>query len=285
MIAEAVKAVQRGWWIFPLPPGEKHDPRLRWSKAATNDLSSVVAWWTARPQANIGIACKQSGLLVVDCDMPKSEYQLRGTRWEFLHDTHGPLVDGCDVLRAVCERYGGDWDELLRTYAVATTRMGLHLYFTWPPNLRASQGSIVRGILDVRNNGGKDGGYVLGAGSRTESGPYVLETDLAVAPAPRWLVELVREKPEPARPPRPQGRVSYAGPANYLGLVATVRSAPEGNRNQALLWAARSMVSDGATQQDIEETLTAPAVANGLSEKEVRDTIRSAHRLQSQKGT
>lgn len=286
----AVQAASRGWHIFPVEPGAKtpHKIRpdkpytIRWSEVATNDVATVTDYWLYSPMANIGIACKPSGLLVVDCDIAKKEYALRDTNWGYLHDRLGPLVDGEDVLREMCERWGDGYEAFRRTYRVCTASMGLHLFFRWPEGVQASQASPVPGALDIRCNGGQRGGYVLGPGSATEKGPYVAENDLPVADAPPWLVEMCREKP---RPKPVKDMFSQPGHASYSGLVEKVRLAQEGNRNNCLLWAARSMCEDGATEEQCVELLVPAAMECGLDggERQALSTIRSAYRLQGAK--
>jgi hypothetical protein len=298
-LAEAAKAVSRGFHIFPCNPVGTVDPetgksvekmshlirpdkpyKIKWGEAATNDLGRIVQWWQYSPNANIGIACKPSKLIVVDCDMPKREYQLADTSWAYLHDKLGPLVDGSDVLREMCSRFGDSYSRFDQTYRVCTASMGLHLYFWWPEGVQASQASPVPGLVDVRCNGGQQGGYVLGAGSETSKGLYVEENNLPIAPAPDWLVELCRERPKPAKV---KPLFSQAGGGGYSGLRDVVRLAQEGNRNNCLLWAARSMCEDGATQEEAEELLIPAAQEAGQTEREARDTIRSAYRLQGAK--
>lgn len=295
-LADAAKAVSRGFHVFPCNPVGTRDPedgkniekmshlirpgkpyKIKWGEAATTDLAKVVQWWSFSPNANIGIACKQSQLIVVDCDMPKQEYQLKGTSWEYMHEKLGPLVDGADVLREMCRRFGDDYSRLERTYRVCTASMGLHLYYTWPEGVQASQASPVPGLVDVRCNGGQQGGYVLGAGSETVKGLYVAENDLPIAPAPDWLIELCREQPKTAKV-KPLFR--QPGHIHYGGLVDSVRLAQEGNRNNCLLWAARSMCDDGATEEEAYDLLVPAAMEAGQMERESRDTIRSAYRLQ-----
>lgn len=300
LLPDAVRAQQKRFHIFPINPAGTVCPetgqvidkmghllkrgkpwKIRWSEVATDDLTTILGWWQKSPRANIGVAAKQSGLLVVDCDVPKADDGLKGTPYEHLHDAYGPRPHGDDVFNEMCHRYGGDWAEITETYRVATGSGGLHYYYTWPPGLKASQGSPVPGFVDVRCNGGDRGGYVLGAGSQTAKGHYIALNNKPVAPAPRWLVELVREWPRPPAPPR--NPVLDGGGGNFSGLEAQVRHAAEGNRNNVLLWAARAMCSDGASQSDAEQTLIPAAVANGLRESEATATVRSAYRLQRQK--
>ncbi|MFT2016320.1 bifunctional DNA primase/polymerase [Streptomyces sp. 796.1] len=282
----AVTAQQAGWHIFPCRPGEK-TPLLEWADAATNDLRTITTWWARHPRANIGVACKPSGLLVVDCDMPKPSYvaavlaglprekwSLHNTPYAHLHDQYGPLVDGTDCLRAMCHRYGQSYESLLDTYQVTTTRMGLHLYYRWPAGVPASQASPIKGHVDVRNGGGTRGGYVLAAGSATPAGAYVADNQRPVADAPPWLVELVRAKPQPVRAPRTP---RMAGAGQFAGLVATVAAAGEGSRATTLHWAACRMRDDGASEADALAELVPPAVAAGLPEREARGIVQRTH--------
>jgi KaiC/GvpD/RAD55 family RecA-like ATPase len=63
-----------GWPVFPLVPGEKL-PLLSKARGgngvldATTDTETVTAWWTANPNANIGLATgRDADLYVVDID-------------------------------------------------------------------------------------------------------------------------------------------------------------------------------------------------------------------------
>lgn len=290
-LAHAAQAVSRGFHVFPVEPGDKlphrirpnADYRIRWGEVATNNMAKVVEWWNYSPAANIGIAARPSGLLIVDCDIAKEPDILADTPWSYLHERFGPFLDGTDVVREMCARFGDSYERFERTYRVCTASMGLHLYFRWPPEVQASQASPVPGLVDVRGNGGQRGGYVLAAGSQTEKGPYVAENDLHIADAPPWLVELCREKVKPAKvkPLFSNG----SGGGGYSGLVDSVRLAQEGNRNNCLLWAARSMCEDGATEEECVELLVPAALECGLDggERQALSTIRSAYRLQGAK--
>ena len=57
----------RGWKVFPV----KHDKTPytnRGYKSATTDAAQIQAWWASHPNANIGVACEPSQLLVLDVD-------------------------------------------------------------------------------------------------------------------------------------------------------------------------------------------------------------------------
>lgn len=294
LLGYAAQAVSRGFHIFPCEPGEKlphrirpgKDYRVRWSEVASNDMGQVVRWWQHSPYANVGIACKPSGLLVLDCDVAKQAGALRDTPWGYLHDRLGPMVDGDDVLRELCQRFAGDgeYDRLMQTFRVCTASFGAHIYLRWPDGVHASQASPVPGALDIRCDGGQRGGYVLGAGSVIEKGMYVVEHEAPILDAAEfpWVIELARDKPRP-KPVKPV--YSNAAGGGYSGLVETVRNAPDGNLNNSLLWAARSMCEDGATEGECVDLLAPVYVeCNGRGgERQAHSTIRSAYRLQGAK--
>jgi hypothetical protein len=305
LLPEAVNLVQRGFHIFPVEPNAKTPIRIyqdrsaedapwtiKWSEVATNDINKVIEYWTWCPSANIGVACAPSGLLVVDCDVAKSDWNLRGTQWEGMHSGYGmlvpkdtPRIDGEIVYAAVAKHYGDFFgvNEAFDTLIAATRSGGLHLYYRWPEGVKASQASIVRGVVDIRCNGGERGGYVLGPGSTIDGNGYRIIEDRAIAVAPPWLVELCRDKPKPKAPlGRAADAISQPRNANFSGLVDTVRCAPDGNLNNSLLWAARSMCADGATETEAADLLAPVYVQCGGrgGQKQAEATIRSAFRLQ-----
>lgn len=273
LLPYALAAASQGFHIFPVEPGGKtpgrlypnRDPSeapwtLKWSEVATTDIPTIVKWWNECPTRNIGIACKPSGLLVVDCDMK-------------------PGADGFIEWSALATRFDPVWF-LAPTFMVRTGGGGCHLYYRWPSHVQASQAGLAEHV-DIRSNGGQKGGYVLAAGSVTTKGPYVVEDDAPVAQAPTWLIELCRERPRVEQPAR---RIQQPAALSFAGLQTAVATASEGNRNQAVLWAARSMCEDGATLDDALNALVPHATGNGLTEREATDTIKSAYRLQSSKG-
>jgi len=286
VLRAALQAQARGFHIFPVTPGGKTPHRLAgsWGETATNDINQIIHFWTqVDARANIGVACKPSGLLVVDLDMAKEDWNLKGTEWAYLHEGYGPRVDGEALFDEM--RFAQDGDgaaNMPDTYEVRTGSGGLHLYYWWPANWpRISQASPVKGVVDVRGNGGQWGGYVLGEGSVTDSGPYKAETESAPVLPPAWIQRLVAERPV-VKPKRFTG-IRQPGAISYSGLVESVRNAGEGNRNNALLWAARSMYSDQASEDVAKETLGPAAEAAGLPWFEIERTIESAYRVQRQK--
>lgn len=284
MLSAATSAISRGFHVFPVEVRGKrpHRDAGEWGQSATTDIMPVIRYFSRTP-ANIGIACRPSQLLVVDCDTAKTDWNLKKTEWEYLHGAYGARVDGVDLLDELAYQHGADAVDPQSTYSVRTGSGGLHLYYGWPASWpKPSQASIVKGVIDVRNGGGDYGGYVLGAGSVTDAGTYEPVSDAPVALTPRWLFELVREKPKPVT--RFTG-FRQPGAISFTGLEASVRNAAEGNRNNALAWASRTMCEEGATEAEALQLLTPAAQDAGLGFAETERTIRSAYRTQQRKAT
>src|SRR4051812_49746069 len=91
----ALAYAARGWPLFPLKPREK-TPLISKAdggngvKDATTDPAAIEAWWTACPEANIGLACG-AAFFVLDADFlgfPADE------------------PDGADTVTALQRRFG-----------------------------------------------------------------------------------------------------------------------------------------------------------------------------------
>lgn len=269
----AQDAIRRGWHIFPCEVGDKRGAltqpnspyRIQWYESATNNLDLAATWWEYQPEYNIGISCKKSSLLVVDCDTPKQDV---------VYD-HGE-----DQFRRLVREVAADWwwDRVRDTYTVTTPSNGVHYYYRWPEDVKASQRSL-DSLLDVRTNGGDKGGYVVGAGSQTPTGLYHVSQGVApeVQDAPSWLVELVRLKEPVKRLDEPFVK-PYAVFDRYAGLREALEGAAEGNRNAMCNWVVYQAVEDDPdlTEDDVLKEFLDPAVRVGLTELEARRTIHSA---------
>jgi hypothetical protein len=274
----ALRAAERGWFVFPTRPGGK-EPRsgLSWPLAATADLGRLArATW--RPGENYGIAAKPSGLVIVDLDRPKPGFAFPPP-WR---DEPG-VGDGADVLAVLAGRAGAGWPD---TFTVATPSGGRHLYYVAPAG-RPIGNKRLGPLVDVRGGGGSDGGYVLGPGSVLNGRPYeALDGGQAVAPLPVWIVDLL-DPPQPARrQPAPMRQHCGTGrtAARLTALVAAVAGAQQGQRNNTLHWAAcraAEMIAAGQlAEDDVFDSLGRAAARAGLDDGEARRTIASAFRHQ-----
>jgi hypothetical protein len=166
---------------------------------ATTDPESIVSWWRAVPEANIGVATGgRSGFWVLDIDGDDGEESLLDLIRE-----HGPLPETVEQLTG-----GG----------------GRHLLFAHVPDI--GNRAAVRPGIDVRGSGG----YVIVAPSRHPETRRLYCWELAhrplevsIAAAPRWLLELVR--------PQIALRAGAAFGETPRWLDAALGSVAQGQRN------------------------------------------------------
>lgn len=285
-LADALVVAGRGFWIFPAAPYDKkpHPDIRSWADAATNDPDEIrERGWPEG--ANIAVACKPSGLLVVDPD--RHEH------------------DGVAAFTRLCGEHeaDGDWPD---TYTVQTPTGGFHLVFRNPDRERYgnSSGGLPKGI-DVRGGGTGDGGYVLAAGSivdrRAYEGKpelqqlvgdgraYVVDNDAPVLPTPAWLVGYLERT---ARPPGAgpgdtdtagiwfTARLTDAQLEDHLGQTITrLKTETEGKRNSLLYWAAKRFgraIALGRYDPQVAWNLLKDAGRElDLTRDEIRQTIGS----------
>jgi hypothetical protein len=283
-LGSALAAADAGWRVFPCAPGSKR-PALRenWQDLATTDPGRIRAWWARRPY-NVGIACGQSGLVVIDLDVAHDGKDGQGNQGGHdAQDRHRGLdgpVSGVDALQRLCRTHGQRYPA--GTYTVDTPSGGTHLYFTAPPTPVRNSAGRLGPLIDVR----ADGGYVVGDGSVIDGRRYVARGDVLPLPLPlpAWLARLLDDEPvvpEAVRPlpvlDRTQGR-AYAVAA-FREETRRVAEAPVGTRNHTLNRAAFSLgqlVAAGLIPPLPVMTGLADAAARaGLPPDEARRTIRS----------
>lgn len=126
-----------GLHVFPLVPRTKEP--FKYSHGlhdATTDAEQVRRWWNQNPNANIGIACGPSGLLVIDCDV---------------HPERN--VDGLATLYGWEREHG----ELIETLvAITGSGSGQHLYYLTDTNVTSSKDDTEDKHvgIDIRAQGG-----------------------------------------------------------------------------------------------------------------------------------
>jgi hypothetical protein len=231
--------------VFPCVPGGKTPLAHNGFHDATTDPDAITAWWTRYPNANIATPTGSPGIDVLDVDVRPN-----GSGWPaFNKAKRAGLLHG--------------W---LR--AVVTPSGGLHLHY---PGTVQRNGSIRDQHLDFRG----DGGYVLLAPSLGQTKTYSRRyTVLRNRPGPGtpldWAaVSTLLDPPLPDRPHRPS---TTRYPIKWL--AAHVARQVEGNRDNALFWAACRAAETPAADT---EPLIAAAVQAGLPEQQARRTVRSAH--------
>jgi Bifunctional DNA primase/polymerase, N-terminal len=248
----AIEYAKRDWFVFPVAPRGKTPLTRRGMLEATTDEGLVAAWWKQWPNANIGVSCGASGLLVVD-------------------------LDGEDSIRAwndLAAHHGGYQKTLL-----ARTGKGWHQYFIGQSRSTASR--IAPGV-DTRSAGG----YVIAPPSVHGSGAvYRFAGPLTEpVPAPGWLLELLdhgRHHEEIGeRRELPDGVPATAyGSAALERITAEMAGTPEGERNYVLNALAyrcgRLSAAGQLAEQVAQRDLVAAALEAGLGAEEAERTFRS----------
>ena len=231
MIETALYYIDKGWPIFPLVPGGKVPliPKRESGRGchdATTDRARVENWWTRYPDANVGIATgRGSGLIVIDIDMKDGR-------------------DGAASIRTLEPR---------PTFTVRTPSRGFHLYYQMPVGERITIGTDVLPGVDFRG----DAGYVVGPGSRTEQGWYLIARALPIAPLPANILALVAKSNVVPLPPLAQSSpgkwhrdrqgvaaaLAFVDPCDYdtwITIGAAIHLACSGSDDGYALWQAWS---------------------------------------------
>lgn len=213
---------EHGYAIFPCGVGSKK-PLVKngqgW-KDATTDKARIAAWWGKEPEANIGVACGPSGLVVIDVDS-KNNAPGRHTWAQFL-DAHPETPD---------------------TLASLTPNDGVHLWFKANGHkIRSSVRKLGPGV-DVRALGG----YVVAPPSQIEGKRYTwYNPEAPVAELPAWLAE---ELAEEERAPRPEPTASAPLDGDVLGgdywLAQAIAKASMGSRHETGKWLAVQLRAAG----------------------------------------
>lgn len=213
------------------PSAGKHPRIANWAEAATSDAATIAEWIARYPAANVGIATgAASGIWVLDVD---------------------PDNDGPATLAALVAEHG----PLPVTAEQRTGSGGSHYLFSLPDfDVANSAGKLGRG-LDVRGNGGQ----IVVAPSVSAKGPYRWVRppwETAPAPAPAWLLELLRRRPPRAQAPERQtDGVTFppASPqvlADVAEALAAHGPAVEGQGGDAHTWKAAAIaVNDFALSE------------------------------------
>lgn len=256
-LAAALRAVERGWPVFPLYPYSKYPAVRDWTNRATCNLDEITRWWAVAPY-NIGIPCQAAGLVVIDLDAARG--QRPPPPWDQLGVTHGR-----DVLRILAQRAGAP--DPIDTYTVMTPS-GEHRYFLAPPDreLRNTTGATSAGLgwhIDTR----AAGGAIIAAGSvRRIEGRlrlYRVVRDVDPVALPRWLVSELTPPPVPVRAPSQlpsasRRRDAYVAAALEGETTAVTQAAPGTRAHTLFRSAARlgELVGAGV----LDETVAAQAL-------------------------
>jgi len=260
----ALSYAARGWPVLPLAPRTKI-PAIakrdggRGVHDATTDPDRIRAWWDRWPDANIGLAAGTT-FWVLDVDYGG---------WEATEP------DGADTFALLAKRYG----PLPETVQQHTGGGGWQYLFL--PDTRIGNGVKFLPGLDTRGAGG----YIAAPPSIHPSGrAYHWRRghgpgEIGLAPAPAWLLALIKPPPPPRPAPRPVHAADNYGRAALEGEAKAVTNAGEGARNSTLFMAAARLGELAAAgrleQAAIRAALTDAGLHAGLQRIEVDRTITS----------
>lgn len=281
----ALAHAKNGFYVIPLVENSKRPLISDWQNRASTNPLQINSWWTEYPNANIGIACEVSNLIVIDLDTSKGAEP--SSPWK-----EAGAKSGEDVFRAICEKAGEV--KLFETYSVKTPSGGKHLYF-YDQNAPIKQGTEVNGWwrVDTRSKGG----YIVAEGSRiinsingvidqyrTIGGHSVVLT------FPSWLRNALSpkstEKNSMSSLSRSASHVSNNPVFSrefamrvLLERCSIIRSTPEGRRNQSLIKHAvyiGKIISSGALEEKMAcEGLLEAAISSGLTQLESVRAIKA----------
>ncbi|MFI0861772.1 bifunctional DNA primase/polymerase [Streptomyces smyrnaeus] len=254
-----------GLFVFPLDPRDKK-PLVKWGTKATTDQETIAQWGRRCPDAGIGIACKPSGLLLVDLDVKH------------------PPISGPDNWAELTLASGDPealWGCLYdRTTLIKSSSGGYHLWYANPEGI-PGRDNMLPGI-DVKAAQGDCGGFVV---APPTPGYEVLGLKPPM-PVPGWLALILLHDDKPHRARWQSDTYSLPGGGDagrrFSGLINNVLKAVEGERSARLFWSAcraAEMVQEGVlTHRQVSDALTEAAQHVGLGYREAEATIRSAFR-------
>ncbi len=197
----AIEYAQRGWRVVPLNERAKNPWINDWANAASTNPSIVQAWWTDRPNSNVGVALGEgSGLVGIDVDSDEGSRLLHsmsnGTMPETLEMVTGKgtrllfaIPAGVQPKTTVLKDAQGD--EALRF-------QGTGGQCVMPPSIHP--GDPKKGIPP-----GRVYQWVEGRGPQ----------DLQAAPMPGWLIAEMTKPPIGQRVQEAAAINSFAPGADY----------------------------------------------------------------------
>lgn len=237
---DALELAAAGWHVFPVQPKGKQ-PLVKWRDVSTTDAQTVGEWWDRWPDANIGIDCGKSGLVVVDFDG----------------------VEAPDV----------------HTLVVKTAR-GVHQYYANSGDAVPNSAGMLGEHIDVRGEGGYvlAPPSIHPTGAKYEWANFYEPAQLPQELRQRMIKQ--RSEPVYTPVEGPTRSSEQWGDKILRSEAAIVRTTGEGKRNAQLFESAlrvMSTVKGGNLDRNVAyQELMAAALDAGLDRDEAEGTIDSA---------
>jgi len=232
MLEAALDYAARGWHVFPVNSAK--EPLVeRGLNAATTDEAQIRAWWTAMPNAAIGVRTGAiSGIAILDLDMKGEDIA---------------------TIIADVEAIGGP---IPKTAVSITGGGGRHYLFKVAPGttIKNSTGAI-RKRVDVRG----EGGYFVAPPSMHASGKrYEWQADIEPADG-AWLAALI-EKTAPRRQRVKKATAEGLGDTSWVREALTFIDADCGYDKWFRICKALTLLGDAGWPLFLEWSASAPQV-------------------------
>jgi Bifunctional DNA primase/polymerase, N-terminal/Primase C terminal 2 (PriCT-2) len=235
MLDAALGYVRRGWEVFPVPPGTKmgysvnqrgFDNGKPWGK--TKDEAEVREYWRHLPRANIGVPMGvDSGIFDIEVDTRSGHTNLK--------------QDGAVSLAAFEAQHGA----LPATLMFVSPSGSEHRLFRHPGGdfrVEHSISKLGEGI-DVIGDAFMS---VVPPSTKPGVGVYRWINDLPVAPAPAWLLDLVRKEERAVSDAAGESQADIASLTLAMAMIPNDGvSWDEWNRIGMALFAAAGGSADG----------------------------------------
>lgn len=251
--------MSRGIRCFPLAPGQKTPMVKDWEQWAHCDIARIENW---PPGAGIGIALGPSGLLTVDCDMPKESDGPPPPEW-------ADCSNGMESFDKLHRIHGV---EPVDTWTTKTAREGSHSFYRVPAHAAypSSIGKLAWKV-DVKSSGG----YVVGAPTKTQDGVYRIQTPTLMArKLPCWLNTALSDLGSSTRNRKP-GKVQDRLP----GVLSRIRAITSDRNTNLFTEAVFAFEADGGSSGAVvEQVLDAASSlqAPDFTNREIETTVASA---------
>jgi uncharacterized protein DUF3987/bifunctional DNA primase/polymerase-like protein len=240
-----------------------------WLANATTDEKQIQAWWTAYPDALVGLPLKPLDAFVLDADR------------------HGDGEDGVAYVQELFVTHG----PFNGAPEVETANSGKHFYFRQPSNWKIGNKKLGHGLETRGFRPDNDGGYVIASGSKLPDGRQwrragtipVIKSYMAgaIPQAPAWLLDRLREqkwKPNGGGGHQTGNREARYAEAALRNCAAELARQAQPGRNNLLNVCALKMGAMAArgwiSRPAVADALYSACRVNGLAQEDGDDSVQ-----------
>lgn len=263
-VQAAKKMAEAGWKIFPCCVSSKSPATDHGFKDATNDPVMIDIWcqkyWSNQDEYSIGLATGgMNGVWVLDIDKK----------------TDGPIS-----LSALVENYGP-----IDTATAFTGGGGFHYVFSCSDSFQVKTKVGILPGIDTRG----EGGYIIIAPSKHDSGNYYSWEQTEIKETPDWLIDFLEKhnglKTESQYDEHSEPQIKDSIKTTAYGQKVLdeqclqIQTAPEGQRNSIINTACcviGNYIAGGEINEDHAREMISSAVSiNGIAQEEQSKTEKT----------